>query len=95
MKKAKLLKDSDHFKQIFVRPRYTLAERKHIKELYNTLQSQQEETGVDHFIDRRGPVNLWTVKRFFSPKAPYVDTSVNGGDTSSASNGPARVTKGK
>ena len=66
LKKAKLLKDSDHFKQIFVRPSYTLAERKHIKELYNTLQSQQKETGVDHFIDRRGPVNLWTVNFFFS-----------------------------
>ena len=74
LKKAKLLKDSDHvhFKQIFVRPSYTLVERIHIKSLYNTLQSQQEETGVNHFIDRRGPVNLWTVKRKDLPKVPSV-----------------------
>ena len=86
LKKAKLLKDSDHFKQIFVRPSYTLVERIHIKSLYNTLQSQQEETGVNHFIDRRGPVNLWTVKRKDLPKVP----SVNGGFTASASNCPTK-----
>ena len=80
------LKDSDHFKQIFVRPSYTLVERIHIKSLYNTLQSQQEETGVNHFIDRRGPVNLWTVKRKDLPKVP----SVNGGFTASASNCPTK-----
>ena len=86
LKKAKLLKDSDHFKQIFVRPSYTLVERIHIKSLYNTLQSQQEETGVNHFIDRRGPVNNWTVKRKDLPKVP----SVNGGFTASASNCPTK-----
>ena len=86
LKKAKLLKDSDHFKQIFVRPSYTLVERIHIKSLYNTLQSQQEETGVNHFIDRRGPVNLWTVKRKDLPKVP----SVNGGLTASASKCPTK-----
>ena len=86
LKKAKLLKDSDHFKQIFVRPSYTLVERIHNKSLYNTLQSQQEETGVNHFIDRRGPVNLWTVKRKDLPKVP----SVNGGFTASASNCPTK-----
>ena len=86
LKKAKLLKDSDHFKQIFVRPSNTLVERIHIKSLYNTLQSQQEETGVNHFIDRRGPVNLWTVKRKDLPKVP----SVNGGFTASASNCPTK-----
>ena len=58
-----------------MRPSYTLVECIHIKSLYNTLQSQQEETGVNHFIDRRGPVNLWTVKRKDLPKVP----SVNGG----------------
>ena len=57
-----------------------------IKSLYNTLQSQQEETGVNHFIDRRGPVNLWTVKRKDLPKVP----SVNGGFTASASNCPTK-----
>lgn len=31
LKRAKLLKDTDNFKHIFVRPRYTLAERKRIK----------------------------------------------------------------
>ena len=86
LKKAKLLKDSDHFKQIFVRPSYTVVERIHIKSLYNTLQSQQEETGVNHFIDRRGPVNNWTVKRKDLPKVP----SVNGGFTASASNCPTK-----
>ena len=84
--KAKLLKDSDHFKQIFVRPSYTLVERIHIRSLFNTLQSQQEETGVNHFIDRREPVNLWTVKRKDLPKVP----SVNGGFTASASNCPTK-----
>eukprot|EP00731_Ephydatia_muelleri_P007957 Em0004g295a len=32
---------------------------------------KQEETGVNHFIDRRGPVNLWTVKRKDLPKDQF------------------------
>ena len=91
LRKAKSLKDSEHFKHIFVRPSYTLAERLHIKGLYTSLQTQQVETGVDHFIDRRGPVNKWTVKRKDSPKASNVTKSVNGGHIASASYCPIKA----
>ncbi|KAL5490852.1 hypothetical protein EMCRGX_G016044 [Ephydatia muelleri] len=93
LKKAKMLKDSGNFKHISVRLSYTLAECKCIKELYNALRSQQEETGVDHFIHRRGPVNLWAIKRKSIPMAPNVTTSANDGDSASAPNSSARVTR--
>ena len=62
LRKAKLLKGSEKFKEIFVRPSYTAIERIHICGLYDTLRTKKNETGIDHYIYRRGPVSQWSVK---------------------------------
>ena len=62
LRKAKILKDSVKFKNVFVRPRHTAVERSHNCGLYDTMLKKKNETGKDYYIDRRGPVSLWSVK---------------------------------
>ena len=72
LRKAKLRKGSEKFKEIFVRPSYTAIERIHIRGLYDTLRTKKNETGIDHYIYRRGPVSQWSVKmRQVSNETPF------------------------
>ena len=62
LRKAKSLKNSPKYSKVYIRPCHSLAERKHISELYSALHDLQQKTGKDHYIDRRGPVKEWSVK---------------------------------
>ena len=64
LRKAKILKESDKFKNVFVRPSlsHTAAERTQIRGLYDIVRKKKNETGPEYYIDRRGPVSQWTIK---------------------------------
>ena len=64
LRKAKILKESAKFKNVFVRPIHTAAERTHIIIFvaFMTLCAKKNETGLEYYIDRRGPVSQWTIK---------------------------------
>lgn len=62
LRKAKILKESVKFKNVFVRPSHTAAERSHIRGLYDIVRKKKHETGQEYYIDRRGPVSQWTIK---------------------------------
>lgn len=76
LQNAKHLKDSEKFKEIFVRPSYTAIERALIRGLYDTVRTKKNETGMDHYIYRRGPVSQWSVKmRQVSHETPSQSSS--------------------
>ena len=63
LRKATILKESVKFKKVFVRPSHTAAaERTHIRGLYDIVRKKKNETGLEYYIDRRGPVSQWTIK---------------------------------
>ena len=57
LRKAKILKESVKFKNVFVRPSHTAAERTHIRGLYDIVRKKKNETGQEYYIDRRGTVD--------------------------------------
>ena len=62
LRKAKILKESVKFKNVYVRPSHTVAERTHIRGLYDIVRKKKNETGQEYYIDRRGPLSQWTIK---------------------------------
>ena len=62
LRKAKILKESVKFKNVFIRPSHTSAERSHIRTLYEIMQTKRTESGQSYYIDRRGPVSQWMVR---------------------------------
>ena len=60
--KAKMLKGSVSYKDVFVGPSYTYAERQRIRELYADLNKRNEAGVHKYYIDRRGPVHSWSVR---------------------------------
>ena len=62
LQKAKMLKGSVSYKDVFVRPSYTYAERQRIRELYADLNKRNEAGVHKYYIDRRGPVHSWSVR---------------------------------
>ena len=62
LRKAKILKESVKFKNVYVRPSHSAAERTNIHGLYDIVRKKKNETGQEYYIDRRGPVSQWTIK---------------------------------
>ena len=60
LKKARMLKDCNSYKAVFVSLSFTFAERQRICELYVELHKRNDAGRCSkHYIDRRGPVQNW------------------------------------
>ena len=78
LRKAMIQKESVKFKNVFVHPSHTAAERTHIRGLYDIVRKKKNETCQVYYIDRRGPVSQWTIKErrvLDSNSATFYETS--------------------
>lgn len=70
LEKAKSLKDSSVYPNVFIRPSYTAHEREMIGALYDQKKACEREGGV-WYIRRRGPVSEWEVVRSERDHQPH------------------------
>lgn len=74
--KAKVLRDSDTYKGVFIRPSYTSRERKLIASMYDQKRELERDGGT-YFIRRQGPVDEWEIVRDERAKNNRRDTDTD------------------